>query len=156
MSIVSNNWPIQTQLNPRSQLSSSLNNIKVELLKLNRDKYADLRSQMQRAKVDLESLQSQLMVDPTCSELQLRESQAQAHYISLTSSVIDLIRQQFKAEWIGYGDDCTSYFFAKVKQRKTSTYVYELQDDQGQAHKGFTAVASVLHNYFSKLLGQGA
>jgi len=54
---------------------------------------------------------------------------------------LDLIRQQSKADWIGYGDECTKYFFAKVKQRKADTYVFDIMDDKGQHKTGFTAVA---------------
>jgi len=34
------------------------------------------------------------------------------HYISITSSVMDIIRQQSKAEWINFRDASTKYFFA--------------------------------------------
>ncbi|KAJ8419273.1 hypothetical protein Cgig2_021084 [Carnegiea gigantea] len=44
---------------------------------------------------------------------------------------IDLIKQQSKADWVSYDDDCTAYFFAKAKQRKLETYLYEIQDEQG-------------------------
>jgi len=49
-----------------------------------------------------------------------------AHYLQILSFVIDIIRQQSKAEWIGYEDDCTSYFFAKIKKKKTDTYILSI------------------------------
>jgi len=66
------------------------------------------------------------------------------HYITILSSVIDLIRQQCNTDWIGCGDYCTKYLFAKAKQRKIETYVYEIKDDNGQSHQGFEAVATLL------------
>ena len=53
-----------------------------------------------------------------------------AHYLQILSSVIDIIRQQSKAEWIGYGDDSTRYLFGKIKKRKIDTYILSIQYDQ--------------------------
>ncbi|KAJ8438353.1 hypothetical protein Cgig2_015280 [Carnegiea gigantea] len=67
-----------------------------------------------------------------------------AHYLHMLSSMIDIIRQQSKVEWIGYGDDCTRYFFAKIKKRKTNTYILSIQDDQGHTRQGFSEVKHVM------------
>jgi len=79
---------------------------------------------------------------------------ARAHYIHIMSSVIDIIRQQRKAAWISYGDDCTRYFFAKIKQRRTATYISSIQDDQGQTRQGFLEVKEVMYKYYKRLLGR--
>jgi len=79
--------------------------------------------------------------------------EARDHYIRILSSSIDLIKQQSKAEWIGYGDDCTRLFFAHAKQRKLATYVYSLEDGKGHTQYGFHNVACILHEYYSSLLG---
>ncbi|KAJ8427844.1 hypothetical protein Cgig2_017892 [Carnegiea gigantea] len=68
--------------------------------------------------------------------------------------VIDIIKQQSKAEWIGYGDDSTRYFFAKIKKRKTDTYILSIQDDQGHTRQGFTEVKEVMQAYYQSLLGK--
>ncbi|KAJ8419283.1 LOW QUALITY PROTEIN: hypothetical protein Cgig2_007606 [Carnegiea gigantea] len=62
--------------------------------------------------------------------------------------------EKSKAEWISYGDECTKYFFAKIKQRKTATYILALQDNQGQIKQGFAEVAEVMQQYYQKLLGK--
>ncbi|KAJ8429362.1 LOW QUALITY PROTEIN: hypothetical protein Cgig2_033194 [Carnegiea gigantea] len=59
-----------------------------------------------------------------------------------------------KAEWISYGDDCTRYFFSKIKQRKTATYIYSIQDGQGQPRQGFQEVKEVMQVYYKCLLGR--
>ncbi|KAJ8422194.1 hypothetical protein Cgig2_000659 [Carnegiea gigantea] len=61
-------------------------------------------------------------------------------------SVINIIRQQSKVEWIVYGDDYIRYFFAKIKQRKTDTYILSIQDDQGQQRQGFSEVKEHLES----------
>jgi len=76
------------------------------------------------------------------------------HYIKLLTSVIDIIRQQCKVEWITYGDDSIRYFFARAKQRKTALYIYELQDEQGRSFQGFPGVAAIMQDYYKRLLGE--
>ncbi|KAJ8450515.1 hypothetical protein Cgig2_002200 [Carnegiea gigantea] len=83
-----------------------------------------------------------------------REKAMREHYIKLLTSVIDIIRQQCKAKWITYGDDCTRYFFARAKQRKTTLYIYKLQDEQGRMVQGFPVVATIMQNYYKRLLGE--
>ncbi|KAJ8420803.1 hypothetical protein Cgig2_011602 [Carnegiea gigantea] len=58
-----------------------------------------------------------------------------------------------KADWIGYGDDCTGYFFAQMRQRKVATYIHDLHDDKRHLHFGFLEVSTVLQNYYKTLLG---
>ena len=45
-------------------------------------------------------------------------------------------------------------FFAKAKQRKTASYFFELQDEQGNLQQGFPAVAPILQHYFKSQLGE--
>ncbi|KAJ8428134.1 hypothetical protein Cgig2_017732 [Carnegiea gigantea] len=40
-----------------------------------------------------------------------------------------------------------------MKHRKVETYVYEINDDQGHHHTGFSEAAVVLHNYYYNVLG---
>ena len=77
-----------------------------------------------------------------------------AHYLHILSSVIDITKQRSKAEWIGYGDESTRYFFAKTKKRKTDTYILSIQDDQGHTRQGFIEVKEVMHAYYKSLLGK--
>jgi len=84
------------------------------------------------------------MANPTNMELQRKEQDQRSHYIAIGTSVIDILRQQSKAKWISYGDGCSRFFFAKTKQQKIETYVYELQDELGNVQVGFDAVADIM------------
>ncbi|KAJ8430483.1 hypothetical protein Cgig2_021729 [Carnegiea gigantea] len=86
--------------------------------------------------------------------LQQKERVLRDNYIRILSSVIDILRQQCKAEWIIYGDDCTRYFFAKSKQIKIASYIFELQDEQGKVNQGFPILATIMQNYYKRLLGK--
>ena len=91
--------------------------------------------------------------DPSNEEWKHKESLTRAHYIHILSSVIDIIKQQSKAKWIGYGDGYTKYFFARIEQRKTATYILAIQDDEGHTKQGFSEVTEVMHNFYKSLLG---
>ena len=91
--------------------------------------------------------------DPSNKEWKHKESLARAYYIHILSLVIDIIKQQSKVEWIGYGDECTKYFFAKIKQMKIATYILIIQDDQGHTKQGFSEVTEVMHKFYKSLLG---
>jgi len=64
------------------------------------------------------------------------------------------MQQQSKMEWLTQGDDNTRFFFAKAKQRKLSTYIYTIRDDQGNQVEGFEQVGNVLLRFYKKLMGE--
>jgi len=95
-----------------------------------------------------------LSQNPRDQETLQKVDMTRAYYLYILSSMIDIIKQQSKAEWIGYGDDSTRYFFAKIKKRKTDTYILSIQDDQGHTRQGFTEVKVVMYAYYKSLLGK--
>ena len=64
-----------------------------------------------------------------------------------------LIKQQSKVEWIGYGDECSRVFMARIKQRKALSSIYHIKDLNDQRVEGFTEVSRVLFEYYKGLLG---
>ena len=136
------------------QLELFLSNMRLRLTQLNKNSYADLHEQKAKAKNTLEAIQQQMIEDRGNFILQQQEKEARSHYINILSSVMDLLRQQNKIEWIKYGDNCTRLFFAKAKQRKLATYVYAINDDEGLQVEGFENVGKVMLNFYNKLLGK--
>jgi len=65
-----------------------------------------------------------------------------------------LIKQQCKAEWLSFGDECSRVFMAKMKQRKAWTCIYHIRDQHEQRVEGFEAVSKVMTNFYQKLLGE--
>jgi len=82
-----------------------------------------------------------------------QEKKARERYISILSSSMELIKQQSKLEWIKYGDDSTRLFHAKAKQRKLSTYIYNLKNQDGRLVEGFEQVGQTMFNFYKNLLG---
>jgi len=81
------------------------------------------------------------------------ENLVKQNYVMITQSALSLIKQQSKAEWVRYGDECSRYFMAKIKQRKAMTCIYRLQDKQGQWVQGFDEVAGIITDFYTDLLG---
>ena len=113
------------------QLGRYLAHIRTKLRTLNKDYFAGLKSQQNKARSELDNIQSGLQDDPRNEHLQQQEKEGREKYIDILSSSLSLIQQQAKMEWITQGDDNTRLFFAKAKQRKVSTYIYTIKDDQG-------------------------
>ncbi|KAJ8419763.1 hypothetical protein Cgig2_030065 [Carnegiea gigantea] len=127
---------IKSQLSPTDPITKMerfLKNARSALQKLNKNKYTNLRTQLCKARADLEGVQLLLSQNPGDQEWLQKADMTRTHYIHILSS-------SSKARWIGYGEDCTRYFFTKIKQRKTATYILSIQDDQGQIRQGFSKV----------------
>ena len=114
------------QKEPYSSLYWYLFNTRKGLKLLNKNHYADLRLQLSKTRNELENVQSLVLADPMNKQLAQKEANQRGHYTLILSSVVDILRQQCKADWLAYGDECTRYFFAKAKQRKTASYFFEL------------------------------
>ncbi|KAJ8427683.1 hypothetical protein Cgig2_027990 [Carnegiea gigantea] len=56
-------------------------------------------------------------------------------------------------EWISYGDDNTRTFFAKAKQRKLASYIYQIRDTEENLLEGFDRVGQTMMSFYKALLG---
>ncbi|KAJ8429593.1 hypothetical protein Cgig2_008564 [Carnegiea gigantea] len=63
------------------------------------------------------------------------------------------LQEQCKLEWIKYGDTSSKLFFAKAKQRKLATYIYSINDANGNWVEGFDNVGKVMVEFYKRLLG---
>ncbi|KAJ8421919.1 hypothetical protein Cgig2_025305 [Carnegiea gigantea] len=92
--------------------------------------------------------------DPSNQELLIKEASSRDHYITINHSALLLIKQQSKAEWIGFGDECTRIFAARIMQRKALTSIFYIKDQHDQRVEGFEAVSRVMTIYYKRLLGE--
>ncbi|KAJ8431316.1 hypothetical protein Cgig2_032306 [Carnegiea gigantea] len=96
---------------PNTKLKLLLQHTKIAPRKLNKDRYADLKTQLSMARADLEKAQMMLSNSPGDIKLLHHVEISRVHYIQILSSVIDIIKQQSKADWIGYGDESTRHIY---------------------------------------------
>ncbi|KAJ8420587.1 hypothetical protein Cgig2_032285 [Carnegiea gigantea] len=125
--------------NPLNQLRTAMNKLK-PLLEL--------------ARGELTKIQQLLQEDPLNSRTIQAGKEARSRYITILSSSMALMKQQCKIEWISYGDDNTRTFFAKAKQRKLASYIYQIKDEKGNLVEGFDKVEQTMMSYYNALLGE--
>ena len=123
------------------------------LKQLNSHTYADIYTQQSKARKELNEAQTLLQLSLLNSELQLKESICREHCVRINHSAISLMKQQSKAEWIRFGDECSRLFMARIKQRKANASIYFIKGQNNQRLEGFEAVSRVLTDYYKELLG---
>ena len=135
-------------------LQQLLTKLRKPFRELNRMKYADIYAQQVKARSELVQIQQQLHGDPGNKDLIAQEDIQRNHYVTITASALALMKQQSKAEWIGFGDECSRQFMAKIKQRKAQQCIYQLKDTNGQWAEGFEQVADIMTAYYQTRLGR--
>ncbi|KAJ8420593.1 hypothetical protein Cgig2_008849 [Carnegiea gigantea] len=156
-----NFWPTINSVAPivgtspsLQQIGSLLAQMRAKLRLFNRDHFADLRSQQGKARITMETVQQALQTDPRNEHLLQKEKEARDRCIAILSSSLSLMQQQSKMEWITQGDLSTRFFFAKVKQRKLSIYIYAIKDDHGKQVEGFKEVGAIMMHFYKRLQGE--
>ncbi|KAJ8420694.1 hypothetical protein Cgig2_021608 [Carnegiea gigantea] len=96
----------------------------------------------------------QLQVSSADTSLIQVEKDLRCKYSDTLSSSLALMQQQCKIEWINYGDECRRIFFAKAKQRKLASYIYQIKDADGNLIEGFDQVSSTMQTFHKSLLGE--
>lgn len=134
-------------------LQTVLNKLRKPLQLLNKKKFADIYNQQVKARNELLQVQEMLNQDTGNEELLQKEVITRQHYVDINNSALSLIKQQSKAEWIAYGDECSKLFMAKIKQRKAINSIYTLRDRNDHWIEGFDAVTEIMTTYYQDLLG---
>ncbi|KAJ8422061.1 hypothetical protein Cgig2_009799 [Carnegiea gigantea] len=114
MDIIAQQVDKKSQASKLQTLKSLLCNLRRPLSQLNKNKFADIYAQQAKARGHLTQT-----------------------YVSITSFALSLIKQQSKAEWIGFGNESSRYFMAKIRHRKAKTNVYQLKDTHDNWVEGF-------------------
>ncbi|KAJ8426160.1 hypothetical protein Cgig2_032642 [Carnegiea gigantea] len=92
-------------------------NLRSPLKHLNISKYRDIYGQLALSRAQLEATQNQLHQNPLNQHLQAQEREDRPKYPGILDSSIKLLRQQSKLEWLNQGDQCSKFFFAKMKHQ---------------------------------------
>ena len=76
-------------------------------------------------------------MNPQNTELLKEEKECRITYLNIMKSSLSLMKQQSKLEWLNHGDSGPRFFFAKLRQRKQSNYVYSINNEKGDKVEGF-------------------
>ncbi|KAJ8424186.1 hypothetical protein Cgig2_033664 [Carnegiea gigantea] len=93
-----------------SQSLKFLNHLRPLLRQLSRDHFTDLRTQQENARRELNNVQLALQHD---------------------QSNHTVLQKEKEVEWIKYGGGTTRFCFVKAKQKKLTSYIFTIKDEQG-------------------------
>ena len=130
-----------------------MNKLQSLLCRLHKHNFIDLKAQQELARGELTRLQLLLQDDPLNSTTIHEEKEARNKYIYILSLSMALMKQQWKMEWISYDDDDTRTFFARAKQSKLASDIYQIKDDKGDLVMGFDNVGATMMSYYNTQLG---
>ena len=99
-------------------MQTMLNKLRKSLQLLHKNKFTDIYNQQVKARNELLHVQEMLNQDTGNEELLQKEVITRQHYANINNSSLSLIKQQSKAEWIAYRDECSRFFMAKIKQKE--------------------------------------
>jgi len=152
--IVKSHMDRRGQASALKVLQQLLHSLKKPNRELNKYKFADIYAQQIKARTELLQIQTQLQADPYNKDLLIQEDIKRHHYVNITHSALALMKQQSNAEWIGFGDECSRHFMAKIKQRKALQSIYQIKDSNDQWVEGFDRVADIMTDFYHNLLGE--
>ncbi|KAJ8426265.1 hypothetical protein Cgig2_008711 [Carnegiea gigantea] len=133
---------------PIQRLISFMDCIRPLLRRLSRNKYRDLWAQQTQVRQHLTDVQEALALSPQNQTLLAKAQDLRTKYLDITASILSLMRQQTKMEWIGYGDSGSRLFFARAKQHKLASYIYTLHTSQGELVEGFDDVGKHMSLFY--------
>ncbi|XP_074314351.1 uncharacterized protein LOC141649565 [Silene latifolia] len=115
-SIVSNDWGKSYNGTKMFCIVKKLKSLKGALKALNRESYSDIENKASMAIQNLESIQQQLIHDPTSSDLLSQEMELLASVRDLTKARDSFLSKKAKTQWLEDGDSNTAYFHGAIKK----------------------------------------
>ena len=99
-------------------LKTVLYSLRHPLKLMSKHKYTDIYTQQVRARDALSQIQAQLQQDPCNLDLLHQEETTRNLYVEINQSALSLFKQQSKAGWIAYGDECSRLFMEKNQAKE--------------------------------------
>lgn len=151
---IAQSMELQFQGTYMNHLQAILHRLRPLLRKLHKDSFHDIHKQVAIQRQRLEDIQEKLHENPEDIQIINEEKQQRQEYITILHSSLALMKQQSNLHWLNLGDSSSKFFFAKMKQRKNSNYVYAIMNEMNSRVEGFQEVGRVMLSYFQKLLGE--
>ncbi|KAJ8419335.1 hypothetical protein Cgig2_017699 [Carnegiea gigantea] len=104
------------------------------------DSFDDLKEQQELARVQLSQIQQELQANPHREDLICKEKVVRVRYVNILYFSSSL-------------DTSSKIFYAKAKQCKLATYIYSINDANGNWVEGFDDVGKVMVEFYKRLLG---
>ncbi|XP_062113231.1 uncharacterized protein LOC133824364 [Humulus lupulus] len=119
------------------------------LRKFNKNTVGDVAQNYISAKDNYQAAQLSLQSNPHSAELQREEMLAGKIFAYYARTYENFLRQKSKVNWIRYGDDNTTYFYACLKQIRAANCITPVVAESGQLIERFDDVVA----HFRKIMG---
>ncbi|XP_056690314.1 uncharacterized protein [Spinacia oleracea] len=153
LTVVTLDWNRPIQGNPLSCIWFKLKRLKSKLKQLHKEEFAGIDMRIQQAQVSLDSVQAQLVDDPSDILLQVEEKRCTKDLIKWLSVEESALKQKSRINWLSNGDSNSRFFFASVKQRRNTNRISLLYNDQGLKLTDPDVITREIQNFYNKLLG---
>lgn len=150
--IVSEAWNIEVQSTPMFRVVSKLKNVKCKLKQLYRTEFKRISEKVKLKKAALDRVQNaaDLHVNPV---LQEEEAWLKQEYLALVNQELTLLQQKAKVHWLKIGETNSSFFHAKIKERRTAARITSIHNADGNLLTEAAEVESEFINFSTDLLG---
>ncbi|XP_074278039.1 uncharacterized protein LOC141601643 [Silene latifolia] len=108
--IVQVEWGVNVPRVKMFQVITKLKGLKRPLKQLNKNQFSEIEKSVEVARVILDDIQTNLLMNPTDGELIQAERDAAATYYQLHTAQLSFLKQKSKVEWLKAGDENTSTY----------------------------------------------
>ncbi|RAL46312.1 hypothetical protein DM860_015305 [Cuscuta australis] len=152
--IVQSVWNQKMEGRYMFQLSQKLRMMKPLLRSLNRSKFSHIYQQCNLLREELFQIQEALKVNTNCEQLITKELEL-IRVLTWKLKAARLMKiQQVKQDWVQEGDKDSKLFHAWIKKRKLKNHISSIKYLEGNLVEGKNNIATVMVEYFQKLLGK--
>ncbi|XP_074266598.1 uncharacterized protein LOC141589875 [Silene latifolia] len=150
---VQTNWKGNWYGTKMYKVTRQLKNLKIHLRKLNKENFADIENNCNRAKMNLEYIQDRLRVEPQNTQLIEMETEASNSVRFLDNACHEFLVQKSKVTWMEKGDSNTKFFHNVIKGRQSRGKVWNITNTQGVLCEDIDSIQTAFLQFYTSLLG---
>ncbi|XP_019225845.1 PREDICTED: uncharacterized protein LOC109207390 [Nicotiana attenuata] len=150
---VEGTWRQQIQGTKMFKVVGKLNTLNKVLIKLNKDRFAEVEKQEDESMKKLIECQEKIQKETRNERLGKEEKELTKKYIYWKEAKSKYMQQRSKVQWLKYGDMNTSYFHSVIKAKRTATRIFTIQNIHGETVQTTDAVVDAFKEFYMNLLG---
>ncbi|XP_074265598.1 uncharacterized protein LOC141588040 [Silene latifolia] len=154
--VIKQQWDKKVSGSWMFQVVSKQRSLKLPLKHLNRNRFSDVETAVEAARIRLHDLQLQMHTDPTNTDVLNAESIAADEYRNLSKAHYNFLHQKAKVAWVCEGDENTRYFHNMIRSRQMHNKILQITDKHGQLHRDPLAIEQAFLDFYIELLGTSA
>lgn len=153
LAIVQRVWRTIVIGNPMFCVCEKLKHLQQELKQLNKAEFGGISERVSAIKQDLESIQAVIGSHPNNSPAIEQERLVHKQYITLLRAEESFAKQKSRIQWLKLGDQCTSYFFKAVSNRRNRSKITSLVLSDSSITNDLKVIKEEFVNFYTTLFG---